>query len=113
VNGDGVDDLLIGDYEASINPQDLSGAAFVLYGSKNGLPRTMNLTMLERDQGYRITGPGRAQDWFGYWVNPAGDVNDDGINDMMNGLVSRDVADVVNGTHGTSSKKKNNEQISL
>jgi len=105
VNGDGVDDILIGDCYASAQAY-LSGDAYVLYGSKNGLPSTVNLTMLEKDQGYRITGRGGVQEWFGFWVNPAGDVNADGINDMMIGMGYINITYVVYGTHGTPNVEK-------
>ena len=113
VNGDGVDDIIIGDYSASTETQAYTGAAYVLYGNKNGLQTPVELTTLERDQGYRILGPGKAQDWFGYRVNPAGDLNGDGINDMVIQLVRTDIAYVVYGTRGNPTSKKNNEQISL
>ncbi len=46
-------------------------------------------------------------------MNPAGDLNGDGINDMVIQLVRTDIAYVVYGTCGNPASKKNNEQISL
>jgi len=110
VNGDGVDDILIGDCYAS-DQAYLSGAAYVLYGSKNGLPSTVNLTTLEKDQGYRITGPGGRQEWFGDWAFPAGDVNGDGVNDMIIGLGFKPFTYIVYGTHGTPTLEQSSKII--
>jgi hypothetical protein len=78
VNGDGYDDLALGaDSTAAAN----SDAAYVVYGAETG-PAWLDTAALD-DRGYRILGePGSST---GYGVAPAGDVNRDGLGDVLVG----------------------------
>jgi hypothetical protein len=84
LNGDGIDDLVVGTPLEDLNiPGDLSGpdtgAVYVFYGSKEGLR-----AKTAKDAGHTIKGVG-AGDWFGNAVAAAGDVNKDGIGDLLVG----------------------------
>ncbi len=77
VNGDGVDDLIIG---ASSTPVG-SGTGFVVYGSRLGFPALVRLSSLNGINGFFL----RGIPWepAGDSVSGAGDVNGDGIDDLV------------------------------
>jgi hypothetical protein len=74
VNGDGFADIIVGASHYS-NGQDNEGAAFVYYGSPQGLSKTPSWTA-ESNQ---------ANAFFGNSVSSAGDVNKDGFADVVVG----------------------------
>src|SRR5262249_55482066 len=90
VNGDGIDDLAIGaDSTAAAN----SDAAYVVYGAADDPAGTLLDTAALGDRGYRILGaPGSSA---GYSVAPAGDVDRDGVGDLLVGAYG-------SGTGGTA-----------
>ncbi|WP_416900272.1 MAG: tandem-95 repeat protein [Minwuia sp.] len=80
VNGDGLDDLLVGAYEAS--PGGVrSGGAYVVFGKADGT--TVELSNVESGTGgFAINGVS-AGDRVGLAVSDAGDVNGDGLADVI------------------------------
>ena len=54
VNGDGIDDLIIGATDADPNGRDCAGASYVVFGTDQGFPATIDLA----DRG-RPDHPGR------------------------------------------------------
>jgi len=83
VNGDGIDDLLIGAHGADINGTN-SGAAYVVFGSDTGFGATLTLSTLDGTNGFRLIGAAPS-DQIGASVASAGDVNGDGIDDVIVG----------------------------
>jgi RTX calcium-binding nonapeptide repeat (4 copies)/FG-GAP repeat len=83
VNGDGIDDLIIGATGADPNGSD-SGQSYVVFGSRNGFAADLNLSTLNGSNGFRINGIA-AGDSLGSSVSNAGDVNGDGIDDLIIG----------------------------
>ena len=81
VNGDGVDDILIGAYSANSNGGD-SGAAYLIYGAAGvGAPSgTIDLSTADAI----LTGSG-ASAFAGFSVDGAGDVNGDTFSDLLIG----------------------------
>ena len=83
INHDGIDDLLIGAYQASpLNVKE--GATYVIYGAAQAFPATLAVTDLNGDDGFKISG----ETWEGYAgidVADAGDVNCDGVADLIIG----------------------------
>jgi VCBS repeat-containing protein len=84
IDGDGYDDVIVG---APYNNAggSLSGAAFVVYGSAT--PTNVNLSGQALGTGFRIIGEAE-NDWAGYSVSVAGDVNGDGFDDVLVGARS-------------------------
>jgi hypothetical protein len=83
VNGDGIDDLIVGAHNASPASRSAAGAAYVIYGSDGG-PGDIDLAALSASQGFKIIG-GAAGDGTGLSVSSAGDFNGDGIGDVFVG----------------------------
>lgn len=82
-NGDGVDDILIGAVQASRSGRTYNGGAYVLYGQANGFTQHIDLAMnLPSSSGFEIIG-GMDGDNLGICVRSIGDMNNDGINDLM------------------------------
>jgi hypothetical protein len=79
VNGDGINDIIIGAYFYDSGQTD-EGRAFVYHGAAAGLSATPNW-MAESDQDTA---------WFGVVVGTAGDVNGDGYADVIVGAVFYD-----------------------
>ncbi len=82
LNGDGLDDLLIGGSAYFSG----SGAAFVLYGQPGGFSGPVNLiSLMPATQGFVITGSS-VFDQTGASAAGVGDVNGDGRDDLLIGL---------------------------
>jgi gliding motility-associated-like protein len=79
INGDGIADFIIG------APGDWGlGQAYVVFGTKTGFPASLNVANLNGVNGFKIidsdlTPPRRTA----FDVSDAGDINGDGINDLM------------------------------
>ncbi|NJO98095.1 MAG: hypothetical protein HC764_20600 [Pleurocapsa sp. CRU_1_2] len=78
-NGDGIDDLLVG---ASGARQDNRGAAYVVYGKRNGFTAQVDLVNLSSNAGMKIAGIS-SEDLFGSAISSGGDINGDGADDLV------------------------------
>lgn len=78
VNGDGVDDIIIG------APSSNAGKSYLIYGKKVGLAN-INLASLTSSQGIIITGSSGKDISTGSFVRGVKDINGDGINDIIIG----------------------------
>ncbi len=84
INGDGLDDMIIGAYKADPNLPDVdSGAAYVVFGD-TGFGSSFDLTTLDGTNGFVIEGVSE-DDQLGISVSSAGDVNADGLDDLVIG----------------------------
>ena len=84
VNGDGFSDLIIGAYQADPNGNNKAGKSYVVFGSDAGFDASMSLSALDGTNGFRLDGID-ANDLSGYSVSGAGDVNGDGLSDLIIG----------------------------
>ena len=76
VNGDGLDDVIVGAYIAN----NLAGRSYVVFGRTNTASVSLN-NIANGSGGFVING--RAGDWSGFSVATAGDVNGDGLTDLL------------------------------
>ena len=90
VNGDGIDDLIVGAFGSDANGI-ASGSSYVVYGRSGGFPSTIALSSIDGSNGFRIDGV-EASDRSGFAVAGAGDVNGDGIGDVLIGTFDVDPA---------------------
>ncbi|MCC5625012.1 integrin alpha, partial [Nostoc sp. CHAB 5715] len=90
VNNDGIDDLIIGDNSASPNGNIFSGQTYVVFGAINvGSSGSLSLSDLNGTNGFLINGIAFYNE-LGWSVSKAGDVNNDGIDDLIIGAVGSD-----------------------
>ena len=97
INGDGIDDFIIGasfhDTGATSN-----GAVYVVYGKLGGLAGPIAVSDLTAEQGFVIYDTDTSDNSrLGISVSAAGDVNGDGIDDLIVGASVRDVGSISDG----------------
>lgn len=95
VNGDGIDDLIVGSLEADPNGYD-SGSSYVVFGTRKGFPALLSLAALDGTNGFAMDGEA-AGDKSGLAASGAGDVNADGIDDVIVGAVFADPSGAESG----------------
>jgi len=83
-NGDGLSDLLIGAYGADTMSGAQSGESYIVFGTSDLLPGQLELSDLPASRGFRIVGM-NDNDLFGTSVSGTGDVNGDGLDDVIIG----------------------------
>ncbi|HEY9817780.1 MAG TPA: integrin alpha, partial [Candidatus Obscuribacterales bacterium] len=88
INGDGIDDLIIGATSANSNGLD-SGSSYVVFGSVGGFNSTLNLSSLDGSNGFSIYGV-TDFNYFGRSVSGGGDINGDGFDDLIIGAFVAD-----------------------
>jgi len=100
VNGDGVPDLLIGALGADPYGHGRAGESYVVFGSTGvGSGGVVNLSTLDGTNGFALRGVA-AEDWSGFSVSNAGDVNNDGIDDLVIGAIFADPSGRVDAGEG-------------
>jgi hypothetical protein len=96
VNGDGLDDLIVGAFLADIAGGANEGESYVVFGKGSWAgTASLDLATLDGTNGFRLSGVG-VDDLSGFSVSSAGDVNGDGFDDLIVG------APFAYGTYGGS-----------
>lgn len=85
INGDGFDDVVVGQpvTKRQPPPADYSGRSYVVFGHGGSFASSMSLGSINGTNGFRLDGA--ANSYSGDAVAAAGDVNSDGIADVMIG----------------------------
>ena len=93
VNGDGIDDIIIGAFAASANGRPLTGASYIVFGrdsgAQAGFPAILELGQLDASNGLRLDGE-TFDEFSGFSVSGAGDINGDGLDDVIIGAYRAD-----------------------
>ncbi|MEQ8383078.1 MAG: hypothetical protein RH949_12010 [Coleofasciculus sp. A1-SPW-01] len=89
INGDGIDDLIIGAHGAGTDGNLFAGETYILFGKQGGFDASFNLSQLDGSNGFVLKGIDR-NDRSGGSVSDAGDINGDGIDDLIIGAVGAD-----------------------
>ncbi len=84
VNGDGFGDIIVGADGATVGANSAAGESYVIFGKASGFGTSFDLTTLDGTNGFRIQG-GAATDHSGRSVASAGDINADGLDDLVIG----------------------------
>jgi hypothetical protein len=97
VNGDGIDDFVVGAGGTDPGGANYAGEAYVVFGQTGGFGATFSLADLDGTNGFRVEGID-SYDAIGTAVSSAGDFNGDGINDILLGAKGGDAgANFCNG----------------
>ncbi|MBX7158482.1 MAG: integrin alpha [Verrucomicrobiae bacterium] len=89
INGDGINDLIIGARGADPNSKIDAGQCYVIFGKTTPFEPTFSLNSLNGNNGFKINGA-NAGDYTGISVSGAGDVNGDGMGDVIIGARGAD-----------------------
>ncbi len=81
-NRDGFDDFILGS-NAAFGGANYSGAAYVVFGKAGGFDPVLNVSTLDGTNGFRINAAGESE--MGISVSGGGDVNGDGLPDLIVG----------------------------
>jgi len=121
INGDGIDDLIIGAPGADAGDNINAGASYILFGREGEFPATLSVGDLDGSNGFVVNGI-NVSDLSGIGVSSAGDINSDGIDDLIIGASGADAGEIVDvgssyvlfgsseGFPGTLSKKRTGRQ---
>ncbi|MEM7706308.1 MAG: Ig-like domain-containing protein [Pseudomonadota bacterium] len=87
INGDGLDDVIVGSPNAAPGGKSYAGQAFVVFGKNSAFPPSLDLSSLDGSNGFALNGADEL-DRSGRAVGRAGDINGDGIDDLVVGAPS-------------------------
>ena len=112
VNGDGIDDLIIGAPYADPNGNADAGESYVVFGQSGGFSATFELSFLDGTNGFVLSGID-AGDQSGYSVAGIGDMNQDGLGDVLIGAPYADPNDITDAGESYVALGNNSGILSL
>ncbi len=83
INGDGLDDLIVGAYGADPTTGTSAGKTYVVFGTTNNA--AINLSAVAKGSGGFVVNGQATSDQSGYSVSSLGDMNGDGLADLLIG----------------------------
>jgi hypothetical protein len=91
INGDGIDDVVVGAQRAQPGGMLLAGSSYVVFGSSSstGFASAIELGGLNGSNGFQLDG-GHERDRAGEAISRAGDINGDGVGDLIIGALGAD-----------------------
>ncbi|VEP11264.1 Type I secretion target GGXGXDXXX repeat protein domain protein (fragment) [Hyella patelloides LEGE 07179] len=99
INGDGIEDLIVGapgageiGYEGYSAYSNNRGEAYIIFGRTEGFDAKLDLTTLDGSNGFRLTG--NPNNRLGSSVSNAGDFNGDGFDDILVSLPNANTGQV-------------------
>ncbi len=100
INNDGLEDMAFGSEIATANGLQYAGAAYIIFGSSTPYPNPFDLTTLDGTNGFIVKGIAY-DERRGATIAGPGDINGDGIDDLIIGSSSTSPDDMV--IYGTAS----------
>ncbi len=88
INGDGFADLIVNVLDADPNG-NFSESSYLVFGKVSNFSATLDLSSLDDNNGFHLDGVASG-DFAGHSVSNAGDVNDNGLDDLNVGAPSTD-----------------------
>ncbi len=89
LNNDGINDLILSASQTDPNSLTNAGETYVIFGSSAGFPVNFELSTLDGSNGFTINGID-PEDASGLPVSTAGDINNDGIDDIIISAIEAD-----------------------
>ncbi len=97
-NGDDVENIVIAAAGVDL-PSENIGQTFVIFGQSGGFPAVVDATYLDGTRGFVVTGENQ-NDFSASAVDGTGDVNGDGLNDLLIGAELSDPNGLENAGRG-------------
>ncbi len=88
-NGDGVDDMIIASYRSDPGSTNNAGTSYLIFGNSNNFQLNFEVSSLNGSDGFAINGVDDF-DFSGRSVSYAGDINNDGIDDIIIAAIGDD-----------------------
>lgn len=98
-NGDGIDDVIVSNYSADNGNNEDVGRSHVVFGFDDDSVNSINLADLNAINGFTIDGLA-ADDLSGFAISSAGDINADGVSDLIIGAPGAGSGYVIYGNTG-------------
>jgi len=94
VNNDGIEDFALGNGNEFVDTLDLAGRAYIIFGSASGFPTPFDLTTLDGTNGFIVEAI-VANERRGSTIAGLGDINGDGIDDVIIGSSASNEDEIV------------------